>query len=227
MRDARGMFIVFEGPDGSGKTMQAKLLAAHLRESGFVVRETREPGGTPLGNAIRQILLSRDDLDIDGVAEMFLLAAARSQHVREVIAPALGNGDIVVCDRFIDSSYAYQGGGRQIPMETLVKVQQIATGGLEPDIRVLLDVPVEIGLERRFAGTDEINRLDLAGRAFHERVRTTYRHLATQSPADWIVVDAVPSAETVARDVRSRVVARIAELRNARTFAAAQPGNDA
>jgi dTMP kinase len=227
VRESRGLFIVFEGPDGSGKTMQAKLLAAHLRGEGFAVRETREPGGTPLGNEIRQVLLNRHDMAIDGLAEMFLLAAARLQHVQDVILPALESGEIVICDRYIDSTYAYQGGGRGIPMQTLQAVQQIATAGVLPDLRILLDVPVAVGLQRRFAGSDEINRLDLADHSFHERVRDTYLDLAQQSPADWIIVNAVPSAETVACDVRSQVTAWMHALRERDTIAAVQPGKDA
>lgn len=222
-----GCFIVFEGPDGSGKTKQMSLLAHHLRENGFTVRETREPGGTPLGDEIRRLLLSLHDVSIDGLAEMFLLAAARAQHVKDIIRPALDAGEIVLCDRFVDSTYAYQGGGRGIPMETLTAVQRIATGGLRPDIHVLLDVPVAIGLQRRFAGRDEINRLDRADQDFHERVRTAYQALARDSPADWIVVDAVPSLNTVAHDIRSRVMARIHELRDPQLVATARPGNDA
>lgn len=214
LRDVRGLFIVFEGSDGSGKTMQMSALARRLRDRGNVVRETREPGGTPVGDEIRNLLLSLHDVAIDGYAEMFLLAAARIQHVKEVIRPAIENGEIVLCDRFVDSTYAYQGGGREIPMSTLIVVQEIAADGLVPDIRVLLDVPVELGLQRRFAGRDEINRLDRADIAFHQRVRATYQTLARQSPGDWIVVDAVPSVETVARDVQSRVMARIEELRD-------------
>lgn len=210
---AAGMFIVFEGPDGSGKTLQMAALARHLRDLGESVVETREPGGTPLGNEIRAILLDRESIEIGGLAELFLLTAARTQHVTDVIEPALGRGDIVLCDRFVDSSFAYQGGGRRIDSDTIADVQQIATGGRTPDIRVLLDVPVEVGLQRRFAGVEGINRLDRADAAFHQRVRDVYLHRAHQAEADWIVVDAVPSIEIVTRDVQSRVVDRIRQLR--------------
>lgn len=208
-----GLFIAFEGPEGSGKTKQLAALARQLRSRGDDVIETREPGGTPLGNAIRSILLDRTDVAIDGETELFLLAAARSQHVRDVIAPALAVGTIVLCDRYVDSSYAYQGGGRGIPIETIRAVQAIATRGVLPDFRVLLDVPVEVGLQRRFAGDDAINRLDRADLGFHRRVRETYLALANAAPDDWIVVDAVPSIETVGVNVQSKVMARIDALR--------------
>ena len=209
----RGLLVVFEGPDGSGKTLQMAGLARRLRESGEVVVETREPGGTPLGNEIRTLLLNRENIAIDGYAELFLLAAARFQHVHDVIDPAIERGEIVLCDRFVDSSYAYQGGGRGIPVEVLDTVQRIATSGRVPDIRVLLDVPVRVGLNRRFAGVDVINRLDRADPSFHDRVRDTYLARADQAQNDWIVVDAVPSVETVARDVQTRVMDRIHRLR--------------
>jgi dTMP kinase len=208
------LFIVFEGPDGSGKTMQMARLARHLRDLGENVVETREPGGTPLGNEIRSLLLNHHGVAISGFAELFLLAAARTQNVTDVIDPAIAAGSIVLCDRFVDSTYAYQGGGRGIPMPILETVQDIATGGRMPDISVLLDVPVEIGLQRRFAGTDEVNRLDLADLDFHQRVRQAYLDRAGQSDSSWIVVDAVPSVESVAQDVQLRVMERIHLLRD-------------
>jgi dTMP kinase len=134
--------------------------------------------------------------------------------VTDVIDPAIAAGSIVLCDRFVDSTYAYQGGGRGIPMPILETVQDIATGGRMPDISVLLDVPVEIGLQRRFAGTDEVNRLDLADLDFHQRVRQAYLDRAGQSDSSWIVVDAVPSVESVAQDVQLRVMERIHLLRD-------------
>lgn len=208
-----GIFIAFEGPDGSGKTLQMAALARHLRDLGESVVETREPGGTPLGNEIRSILLDRESIAIGGLAELFLLAAARAQHVCDVIVPALQRGQIVLCDRFVDSSFAYQGGGRQLDSETIAAVQRIATGGCVPDFRVLLDVPVDVGLRRRFAESSEINRLDRADAAFHQRVRDVYLQRAHQSGADWIVVNAVPSIEIVSGEVQSRVIERIRELR--------------
>ncbi|MEJ7837618.1 MAG: dTMP kinase [Thermomicrobiales bacterium] len=209
----RGVFVVFEGPDGSGKTQQMAGLARHLRQNGETVIETREPGGTPLGDEIRGLLLNREHVAIDGLAELFLLAAARAQHVQDVIEPAIAGGTIVLCDRYVDSSFAYQGGGRGLAVDSIAAVQQVATGGRLPDGRVVLDVPVEVGLARRFADTAEINRLDRADGAFHERVREAYLSQAHTSEADWIVVDAVPSFETVARDLQTRVLERIRHLR--------------
>jgi dTMP kinase len=201
----RGILIAFEGPEGAGKTNQMAALGRHLRDLGETVVETREPGGTPLGNAVRGVLLDRADLEIDGIAELFLLAAARIQHVRDVIAPALRRGDVVLCDRYIDSTFAYQGGGRGLPDGTLAAVQEIATDGVLPDVRVLLDVPVEIGLARRFGDSDAVNRLDRLDMAFHNRVRMTYLERARQSPDDWIVIDAVPSVDEVGVHVQSKV----------------------
>lgn len=209
----RGVFIVFEGPDGSGKTRQMAGLARYLRQLGESVVETREPGGTPLGDEIRGLLLNREHVAIDGLAELFLLAAARAQHVQDVVEPALGSGAIVLCDRYVDSSFAYQGGGRGLEDASIAAVQQIATGGRMPDLRVLLDIPVEVGLDRRFSDSSGINRLDRADRAFHERVREAYLSRAHANEADWILVDAVPSFETVTRDVQSQVTERIRHLR--------------
>ena len=156
-----GKFVVFEGPEGGGKTLQAGLLADSLREAGFDVVQTREPGGTRVGDQIRSVLLGLGDYTILPETEVLLLAAARAQHVREVIQPALEQGKWVICDRFVDSTYAYQGGGSGLDLGPIRSIQAFATDGLEPDIRILLDVPVAIGLQRRFAEPESINRIDL------------------------------------------------------------------
>ncbi len=190
-------FVAFEGPEGAGKSTQVGRLATRLRALGQQVVETREPGGTRLGNAVRSILLGLDDYAILPETEALLLAAARVQHVREVIAPALDHGRLVLCDRYVDSTYAYQGGGSGLPMDRLREIQAFATDGLLPDLRVLLDVPVEIGLERRHADAASINRIDLAGLEFHRRVRAMYLELASADPEHWLVVDAQGDPDAV------------------------------
>jgi dTMP kinase len=185
-----GFFITIEGSEGAGKSTQARRLASALEVAGHSVVLTREPGGTEIGEAIRAILLEHRNHAMLAETEALLHTAARSQHVGEKIRPALANGQIVVCDRFVDSTLAYQGGGRGIAIERLGAIQEIATGGLKPDLKILLDVPVEIGLARRFGASDEINRMDTAGEEFHRRVRATFLQLADEQPDDWIVIDA-------------------------------------
>lgn len=202
-------FITLEGPEGAGKSLQARLLADHLRARGWEVLETREPGGTRLGDALREILLSADDYAILPEAEVLLLACGRAQHVRERIVPALEAGIAVVCDRFVDSTLAYQGGGHGIPVARLMPIQEFATGGLTPDLRLLLDIPVEIGLGRRHADPASVNRIDLASREFHERVRATFLDLATVNPESWSVHDGREDVETVARKMHTVVDTRV------------------
>jgi dTMP kinase len=205
-----GRFIVFEGPEGGGKTLQIGRLAARLEHDGHDVVRTREPGGTRLGNAIREILLGQGDYAILPETEVLLLAAARAQHVREVIRPALDRGAWVLCDRYVDSTLAYQGGGSGIERARLQPIQDFATGGLWPDLRILLDVPVDIGLQRRHADPASVNRIDLADLAFHERVRAAYLSLAAASPADWVVVDARDAPDVVQLHIWGRLQERLA-----------------
>jgi dTMP kinase len=202
-------FITLEGPEGAGKSVQAKMLAGFLEEEGWSVLLTKEPGGTRLGDALREILLSSDDYAILPESEVLLLASGRAQHVRERIRPALDAGTAVVCDRFVDSTLAYQGGGHGIPLDQLMLIQEFATGGLEPDLRILLDVPVEIGLRRRHADPASVNRIDLASRAFHERVRATFLELAVARPAEWCVIDGCEDVASVARKMHTEVQTRV------------------
>lgn len=202
-------FIALEGPDGAGKSVQAAMLRGFLEERGWQVLLTREPGGTPLGDEVRRILLHSYDLAILPETELLLLAAARSQHVREAILPALDAGIAVVCDRFVDSTYAYQGGGHGLPMDVLQRVQDVATGGLEPDLRVLVDVPIEVGLQRRHADAGSVNRIDGASDAFHQRVRNAFLELARQNPEGWSVVDGQRDVTSVARRVHTDVETRV------------------
>ena len=201
----RGRFIVFEGPEGSGKSTQANRLAARLAASGVPVRLTREPGGTAIGERVRAILLSEQSAEMRPETEALLYAAARAQHVAEVLRPGVENGEIVICDRFADSSIAYQAGGRGLPAAEVVGIQRLATGGLTPDLRILLDLPAEAGLARRFSADEGVNRLDRAETAFHQRVRDCYLGLAAAAQDDWVVIDAGRSPEEVAGDVDQEV----------------------
>lgn len=204
-----GPFIVFEGPEGAGKSHQAGVLSAWLRDHGWRVAQTREPGGTPTGDAIRAILLQSDDLHLLPETEALLMTASRAQHVRELIKPALAEGKAVVCDRFYDSTYAYQGGGSEIPLEKLAPLQEFAVDGLEPSIRLLLDLPVEIGLARRHGDAANVNRIDRAPVDYHERVRAMFLKLASQSPDEWVVIDASKSIDEVSEQVITAVRERL------------------
>lgn len=204
-----GFFIALEGSEGAGKSTQARLLTEWLQAAGKPVLLTREPGGTALGEQIRDLLLAPGAYAILAEAETLLYAAARAQHVREVLLPALASGSVVICDRYVDSTLAYQGGGRGLLLASLLSVQEFATGGLLPDLRILLDLPVEVGLARRLSGSEAVNHLDRAGVAFHERVRSTYFDLIDADPACWAVVDADGPPEIVANRVMEAVAARL------------------
>jgi dTMP kinase len=204
---ARGRFITLEGPEGSGKTTAARHLAAWLRDRGVATVLTHEPGGTPLGDEIRRIVLHARDMsdDLDPRADALLFAAGRAQHVARVIRPALERGDWVVCARYIDSSLAYQGAGYGNDMTELRTLQDFATAGLRPDLTLLLDVPVEVGLERtrrraewnRFEDTEEV--------AFFEAVREAYLRFAGDEPDRFRIVDGSASVEEADAAIRSAV----------------------
>jgi dTMP kinase len=208
---ARGRFITLEGPEGSGKTTAARHLAEWLRTDGHAVVLTKEPGGTPLGEEIRRIVLHMRGMsdDLDPRADALLYAAGRAQHVARVIRPALERGEWVVCARYLDSSLAYQGAGYGNEMTELRRLQAFATFGLLPDLTVLLDVPVEVGLERtRRRG--EWNRFeDTEGAAFFERVRDAYRELAAAEPERFALVDGSGSVEDADAAIRRIVAERL------------------
>lgn len=199
----RGIFITLEGPDGAGKSSQAGALADRLRDDGREVVLTREPGGTELGERVREVLLSVNAAH-DALTDGLLFNAARRQLVRDVITPALANGAVVICDRFSDSTLAYQGYGSGASLHALRALADVATDGLAPTRTVLLDVPAEIGLARRFGGSsDQLTRFETSetfDRAFHQRVRDGYLKLAAGEPDRWRVVNAsLPPDEVAAR----------------------------
>lgn len=203
----RGRFIVLEGPDGAGKSLQAARLAADLRARGHIVTMTREPGGTPLGELIREILLARDEIPRSPASQALLFNAARGQLVRDVIGPALERGETVVCDRSADSTVAYQGFGSGLEISSLRELERFATSGLQPDLVLLLDVPPKVGLARRAGG--DANELTAYERSphhdldYHERVRAGYLTMAAADPGRWRVIDASRTPDAVAADVAS------------------------
>ena len=199
----RGRFITIEGPEGSGKTTQGALLAEHLRERGQDVLLTREPGGTRLGERVRDLLMARTDSDAmnDPLTDALLFNAARRQLVVEVIRPALASGRLVLCARFSDSTLAYQGFGSGVPLARLRSAEELATDGLRPDLTILLDLPVEVGLARVAPGdvTRFESEFDLA---FHRRVRDGFLTLAAASPNRFVVIDGTSTIEAVTAAVR-------------------------
>lgn len=200
------LFVTIEGPDGAGKSTQARLIAEYLRGFGHDVVVTREPGGTALGERIRSVLLGSNDCAIVPRAEALLMTAARAQHVSDVIEPALRNGQIVLCDRFADSTLAYQGAGRGLPPDELEQLQQFAIDDLRPDLTVLLDLPVSSGLARREKSGVPLNRLDLDEIDFHERVRAWYLEAARRDPDRWLVLDAETDPDELAAMIGQRVL---------------------
>ncbi len=203
------MFITLEGPEGSGKTSHIPLLRDHLKQAGYSVFCTREPGGTSIGDQIRGILLSSDNTEMHPRTEILLFQASRAQLVEQEILPRVQRGEIVLCDRYADSTLAYQGYGHQVPLETLKTIVDFATGGLKPDLSLLLDVDIELGLQRR-QNDGDVNRLDAFDLAFHQRVRAGYHELVKAEPERWVVIDASQRFEAVQRDLREAIQQRLA-----------------
>jgi dTMP kinase len=202
------MFITFEGSEGSGKTSQVPLLAETLRQQGYAALTTREPGGTPIVEQIRKVILDLKNTDMHPRTEILLFQAARAQHVEQVIRPHLAQGGIVLCDRYADSTLAYQGYGRQTDLVELRKIIYYATGGLTPDLTLLFDMDVMDGLRRRSKGGD-VNRLDSLDLAFYERVRQGYLSLAAAEPQRWVLIDASRSITEVQAQVWQVVSERL------------------
>lgn len=208
---ARGLFITLEGPEGSGKSTQIRALSAALSRAGYCVLQTREPGGTSIAEAIRQILLLSSSREpITPEAEALLILAARGQHVTNLIEPALQRGTIVLCDRFFDSTLAYQGFGRGLDLAWLRSVNAVATKRLNPDLTLLLDVPVMVGLTRRQKARGRQNRLDNESQQFHHRVRKGFLKLAAQSPHRIKVFDAHRPPDEIRAELVSFVLSWVA-----------------
>jgi len=207
-----GIFITFEGTEGCGKTTQIRLLEDFLKLRSHDALLTREPGGTRIGDQIRKILLSVENRSMYPIAELFLYAAARNQHVEEVIRPALRDGKIVLCDRFADATTAYQGAARKINRDYLVQVHQIATGGLKPDLTILLDCPAEIGLRRAWERNErekisgKEDRFEQEAVEFHERVREGYLAIANEEPSRVRVVNATEPVDLVHQRIVQEVM---------------------
>jgi dTMP kinase len=203
------LFVTFEGPDGSGKTTQIKLLARHLQALGHDVLVTREPGGTSIGDQIRAVLHDVENVEMACETEFLLYSASRAQLVRQVVKPHLMRGGVVLCDRYADSSLAYQGYGRELGLDAVRLITQFATEGLVPDLTVYLDLPVEVGIERKqvahTAQAGEWNRLDQQSMDFHRRVRQGYLHMAQADPGRWLVIDAAQSIDDTQAVIRKRL----------------------
>ena len=204
------MFITIEGPEGSGKSTATETVINRLKELGYDVLKTREPGGTPISEQIRNVILDKDNKAMDGRTEALLYAAARRQHLVEKVWPASKEGKIVVCDRYIDSSLAYQGGARGLGIDNIVDINMFATENTWPDLTLLFDIPPEIGLERISANKNrEVNRLDLETLEFHKKVRQTFLDLAKKYSDRFVIIDASKSREEVAQDALDAILKRL------------------
>ncbi len=204
------MFITFEGPEGSGKTSVANAICAKLEALGYSILRTREPGGTPIAEDIRNILLNKKNGMLDPRAEALLFAASRRQHLVEKVWPALKEGKIVVCDRFLDSSLAYQGGARGLGVENVLNINLFATEGRFPELTLLFDISPEQGLARIAKNANrEVNRLDLEKMEFHKKVRQTFLDLSKKYSDRYVVIDASKPLETVIEDAFSAILKKL------------------
>ena len=210
----KGLFITFEGIEGCGKSTQAILLTESLRALGQSVLLTREPGGPRISEQIRSLLLNKKFTEMNRLTEVFLYMASRAQHTLEWIIPALKEGQVVICDRYYDSTYAYQGAAREIPETEIETINEIATTGLKPDVTYIIDVPVEIGLDRLHNGTkaEDIDRLESEDIDFHRRVRTGYLKLAEIEPERLEVIDGTKSVEEIHQDIMKNMKKRYNDL---------------
>ena len=207
----RGAFLTVEGPDGSGKGTQIKRLAEALDRFGYEVVHSREPGGTPIGEKIREILLDRENAGMADETEALLYAASRAQHVREKIRPAVAEGKVVLCDRFLDSSAAYQGGGRKLGVDKVLAINAPAVDGTLPDLTVYLDIDHRTAMARRCAAS-EPDRLEMEAESFHARVEDGYHELIKRDPERFIVVNAELTREEIAKEIAEKVLGRLMEM---------------
>ena len=204
------MFITLEGPEGSGKTTAVDYAVSKLEEMGYRIVRTREPGGTPIAEQIRNVILDKENTAMDKRTEALLYAASRRQHLVEKVWPALKEGKIVECDRYLDSSLAYQGGARGLGVDNILNINMFATEGTFPDLTLLFDIEPEIGLARIAANANrEVNRLDLEKLEFHKTVRNTFLELAKRYPERFIIIDASKSREEVADATLKAILSRL------------------
>ena len=204
------MFLTFEGVDCSGKTTQAAMLVEALcARSGRIVHFIREPGGTAISERLREILLDRSNLELAELTELFLFSASRAQLVAQVILPALARGEIVVCDRFHDSTTAYQGYGRGLDLDAVRRINTVATAGTDPDLTLLVDITVGEIEARKKASGGAPDRMENAGREFYERVRKGYLAIAREQPERFVVIDGMRNVNDIARDIRRAVEERL------------------
>ena len=198
----RGRFITIEGGEGAGKSTMMDRVADWLENAGHRVIRTREPGGTDLAEKLREILLDRNNISLSGRAELLLMFAARAQHLEELIRPALVRGDWVLCDRFTDATWAYQGGGRGLPRDEIGSLETLVHGDLQPDLTLLLDLPVELGMKRA-ARRSQADRFEQESTLFFERVRNAYLERAEAAPERFAVIDAASNMEEVLSQIES------------------------
>ncbi len=204
------MFITIEGPEGSGKTTAVDAAVKKLEEMGYQIVRTREPGGTPIAEQIRNVILDKNNTAMDQRTEALLYAASRRQHLVEKVWPALKEGKIVICDRYLDSSLAYQGGARGLGIDNILQVNSFATEGTFPDLTLLFDIDPQLGLARIAANSNrEVNRLDLEKIDFHNKVRNTFLELAKRYPERYVIIDASQSREEVAKKTLEVMLSRI------------------
>ena len=209
------MFITLEGPEGSGKTTAVEAAVKKLEEMGYQIVRTREPGGTPIAEEIRNVILDKKNTNMDPRTEALLYAASRRQHLVEKVWPAIKEGKIVICDRYLDSSLAYQGGARGLGVDEILNVNLFATENTWPDLTLLFDIKPEEGLKRIAANANrEVNRLDLEKIEFHQKVRDTFLSLAARYPERYVVIDASKSREEVAQATLEAILGRLCKLKN-------------
>ena len=204
------MFITLEGPEGSGKTTAVEAAVKQLEKMGYQIVRTREPGGTPIAEQIRNVILDKNNTAMDPRTEALLYAASRRQHLVEKVWPALKEGKIVICDRYLDSSLAYQGGARNLGIDNVLNINLFATENTWPDLTLLFDIKPEIGLQRISANANrEVNRLDLEKLEFHNKVRDSFLLLAKKYPERFIIIDASKDREQVAKDTLEAILSRL------------------